>query len=272
MDFHLKLKTPLIVFDLETTGINVISDRIVEYSLVKVMPDGSKTVRTQRINPTIPIPIESSLIHGIYDDDVKDAPTFKQVAKDTAKFMEGADLCGFNMLRFDLPLLVEEFLRVDIDFDISKRKLVDAQRIFHLMEPRTLSAAFAFYCGKELVDAHSAEADTLATYEVLNAQVKKYSGKKMKDAKGNEYIPINDDMESLHNLTAQNMVDLAGRMVFNDKGEPVFNFGKHKGKTVVWVLQSEPQYYDWMMNNDFALNTKQKLTEIKLQQSPLFKK
>lgn len=272
MDLHLKLKSPLIVFDLETTGINVNNDRIVEISLVKVMPDGTQTVRTHRVNPTIPIPVESSMIHGIYDEDVKDEPPFKQIAKEISRFMEGADLCGFNMLRFDLPLLVEEFLRAGVDFDISKRKLVDAQRIFHMMEPRTLSAAYSFYCGKELLDAHSAEADTLATLEVLNAQVAKYSGKKVKDQKGNEYVPVTEDMDSLHQITASKLVDLAGRMVYNDRGEIVFNFGKHKGKTVTWVLEKEPQYYDWIMNNDFALNTKQKLTEIKLQQSPLFKK
>lgn len=263
---NLKLKNPLAFFDLETTGINTVTDRIVEISIVKVMPDGTKDIYTQKVNPEVPIPAETSVIHGIYDEDIKDAPTFKHIAKHVAKFLEGADLCGYNMLKFDLPVLVEELLRSDIVFDIKNKKLIDAQKIFHMMEPRTLSAAYKFYCGKELENAHSAEADTLATYEVLDAQVECYKGVQIKDKAGNLVEPVKNDMQVLHDLTSSNMVDLAGRMVYNSKGIPVFNFGKNRNKPVLQVLKDEPNYYDWMMRSDFPLNTKQKLTEIKLSQ------
>ena len=237
--FHkmaLNLKKPLAFFDLETTGINITTDRIVEISIVKAMPDGSTTIKTHRVNPTIPIPLESSLIHGIYDEDVKDKPTFKSLAHSLTQFLEGADLAGFNIIRFDVPVLVEEFLRAGIDFDISNRKLVDAQRIYHLMEPRTLSAAYKFYCSKELEGAHGAEADTLATYEVLKAQIERYEGKTIKDSDGKEISPIKNDMAVLHELTALQFADLAGRIAFNDKGEEVFNFGKYKGQKVTEVF------------------------------------
>ncbi|MCG8387943.1 MAG: 3'-5' exonuclease [Cytophagales bacterium] len=261
---QLNLKNPLTVFDLETTGTNIVNDRIVEISVVKLMPNGEEIVKTHKINPTIPIPVESSLIHGIYDEDVKDAPTFKNIAKSLAKFLEGSDLAGFNVLKFDIPVLVEEFLRASVDFDVSKRKVVDAQKIFHMMEKRTLSAAYKFYCGKPLEDAHSAQADTLATAEVLKAQVHKYDGQDVLDNLGKKIGVITNDVESLHNLTASNLVDLAGRMVLNHSGEAVFNFGKHRQKKVVDVLRKEPSYYDWMMNGDFPQDTKRRLTEIKL--------
>ncbi|MBX2842223.1 MAG: 3'-5' exonuclease [Flammeovirgaceae bacterium] len=264
---YLKLRNPLAFFDLETTGINVIKDRIVEISIVKVMPSGEQIIKTKKVNPTVPIPAETSMIHGIYDEDVKDAPPFKQMAKEMAKFLEGCDLAGFNILRFDIPLLVEEFLRAGVEFDLNNRKLVDAQKIFHMMEPRTLSAAVKFYCGKELKDAHSAEADTLATFDVLDAQVKKYEGLEFKDPKtGKTSVPVVNDVNALHKITASNMIDLAGRMVYNNQGVAVFNFGKHKNKPVLEVLAKEPGYYDWILKNEFALNTKQKLTEIKLSQ------
>jgi DNA polymerase III subunit epsilon len=258
------LKKPLAFFDLETTGINVVRDRIVEISIVKALPNGELDIRTHRVNPEMPIPLESSMIHGIYEEDIKDCPTFKGIAKSIATFLEGCDLAGFNSNRFDIPLLIEEFLRVGVDFDVKGRRLVDAQRIFHLMEPRSLSAAYKFYCGKDLTDAHSAEADAMATYEVLNAQVVRYAGVKVKDDKGKEVVPIQNDIEILHNLTATRSVDFAGRMVYNDKGEEVFNFGKHSGKRVFDVLKQEPFYYDWMLKGDFSLDTKRKLTEIKL--------
>lgn len=261
---QLKLKKPLAIFDLETTGVNIVHDRVVEICIAKAMVDGQVQVLTKRINPTIPIPIESSLIHGIYDEDIKDAPVFKTVARSLAQFLEGADLAGFNSNRFDVPVLVEEFLRAGVEFDISNRKLVDAQRIFHMMEPRNLSAAYRFYCGKELIGAHGAEADTLATLEVLNAQVHKYDGVAIKDEKGNEYVPIRNDMSALHDLFANNVVDLASRMIYNAKGEEIFNFGKHKDRRVAKILEKEPAYYDWMMKGDFPLDTKRKLTEIKL--------
>jgi len=260
----LNLKKPLAFFDLETTGTNITTDRIVEISIVKAMPDGSTTIKTHRVNPTVPIPLESSLIHGIYDDDVKDKPTFKSLAHGLFQFLEGADLAGFNIIRFDVPVLVEEFLRAEMDFDISNRKLVDAQRIYHLMEPRNLSAAYKYYCGKDLIGAHGAEADTLATYEVLKAQIVKYEGCIIKDQDGKDISPIKNDMTALHELTASQFADLAGRIAFNDKGEEVFNFGKYKNMKVSEVFEKDPSYYDWIMKGDFSLNTKKKVTEIKL--------
>lgn len=263
---NLKLRNPLAFFDLETTGINIAQDRIVEIAVLKVMPNGDQTKYVEKINPTIPIPIESSLIHGIYDEDIKDKPTFKQIAKNLAKMLEGADLAGFNIIRFDVPLLVEEFLRAGVEFDISKRKFIDSQRIYHMMEPRNLSAAYKFYCKKKLEDAHTAEADTIASFEVLDAQVAMYENVAIQDKNGKEYIPVQNDMKALHELTAGATVDFATRMVYNDKGVVVFNFGKYKDQAVLDVLKKDPSYYDWMMKGDFSLNTKQKLTEIKLSQ------
>jgi DNA polymerase-3 subunit epsilon len=263
---NLKLRNPLAFFDLETTGTNITTDRIVEIAVVKVMPNGEQLTKTTRINPTIPIPYEVSLIHGIYDEDVQDKPTFKQIAKELANFLEGADLAGFNILKFDLPMLAEEFLRAGVEFDPSARKVVDVQRIFHLMEPRTLSAAYKFYCQKELVNAHSALADTIATFEVLDAQVEYYKEVAVNGKDGVPFYPVQNDIQALHNLTASNMVDFAGRIVLDDKGVPIFNFGKHKGVPVLEVFKKEPTYYDWMMNGDFPLNTKQKLTQIRLSQ------
>ena len=263
---NLKLKNPLAFFDLETTGINIANDRVVEISILKIMPNGDEEKRTDLVNPGIPIPAETSLIHGIYDDDIKDAPPFKDIAKTLVKFLEGCDLGGFNILRFDVPMIVEEFLRAGVNFDISKRKLIDAQKIFHLMEKRNLSAAYTFYCNETLENAHSAEADTLATFEIFKKQVERYDGQEVLDMKGNKLGVIQNDMEAIHNITLQKMVDLAGRMVYNDNGEEVFNFGKHKGKRVVDILEKEPMYYNWIQKNDFSLDTKRKLTEIKLKQ------
>ncbi len=263
---NLKLRNPLAFFDLETTGINVATDRIVEIAVLKIMPNGEQHKYVEKINPTVPIPLETSLIHGIYDEDIKDKPTFKQIAKNLAKMLEGADLSGFNIIRFDVPMLVEEFLRAGVEFDISKRKFVDSQRIYHLMEPRNLSAAYKFYCHKDLEDAHTAEADTIASFEVLDAQIALYENLVLKDKKGKEYVPIQNDVKLLHDLTASSIVDFASRMVYNDKGVAVFNFGKYKDQPVLDVLKKDPSYYDWMMKGDFPLNTKQKLTEIKLSQ------
>ena len=261
----LNLKNPLVIFDLETTGISISQDRIIEYSFVKIHPNLDKEVKTQRINPTTPIPIESSLIHGIYDKDVADAPTFNEVAKSLAKWLEGCDLGGFNVIRFDVPMLVEEFLRVDVNFETRNRKLIDAQRFFHLMEKRNLSAAYKFYCDKDLDNAHSAEADTLATVAVLEAQVVRYKGKEVKDNLGKLIGVFENDMEKLHDLTFTKMAVLAGRMVYNHNNEIVFNFGKHRGKAVAKIFKSEPSYFDWMMKGDFTRDTKRKLTEIRLQ-------
>jgi DNA polymerase-3 subunit epsilon len=261
---NLNLKNPICFFDLETTGTNITQDRIIEIAVIKVMPNGEYLHKTELVNPTIPIPLESSRIHGIKNEDVKDKPAFKEVAKEYARFFEGADLAGFNILKFDIPILVEEFLRAGVDFDYSRKKIIDAQRIFHLMEKRTLGAAYRFYLNKELNDSHTAEADTQATLEVLMAQIARYDGQPVVDTMGNTIGVIKNDMEVLSQLTAADLVDLAGRIVFNDKGEEVFNFGKHKNKRVVDVFKAEPSYYDWMMNGDFALDTKRKLTEIKL--------
>jgi len=260
----LNIKTPLAFFDLEATGINISTDRIVEISIVKVHPNGKEEILTKRINPTIPIPKEVSLIHGIYDEDVKNEPTFKEVSKELYQFLEGADLAGFNVLKYDIPLLVEEFLRAGIDFDIEKKSLLDAQKIFHMMEKRNLAAAYQFYCGETLENAHSAEADTLATYKVFQAQIERYEGNMAEDLQGNKLGVIENDVKKLHALLNEKMVDLAGRFIFNDDGVECFNFGKHKGKTIEQVIKEEPGYYDWMMKGDFPLDTKRKFTQVKL--------
>lgn len=261
---NLNLRTPIAFFDLESTGTNIATDRIVEISILKVYPDGKEEIKTTLVNPTIPIPKETSVIHGIYDKDVKDAPTFKTLSKELHQFLLGADLAGFNVLKFDIPLLVEEFLRAGIDFDIEKRNILDAQKIFHMMEKRNLAAAYKFYCGKTLENAHSAEADTLATYEVFKAQIEKYVGEEAEDLLGNKLGFFENDMKKIHLLLNEKMVDLAGRFIFNEKGEECFNFGKHKGKTIEAVLKEEPSYYDWMMKGDFPLDTKRKFTQVKL--------
>jgi DNA polymerase-3 subunit epsilon len=251
----LNLKNPLVFFDLETTGINITKDRIVEISLLKVHPNGKEEIKSRLINPEMPIPAQSTAIHGITDDDVKDSPTFKQVAKSLADMLEGCDLAGFNSSRFDVPMLSEEFLRAGVDFDMSKRKFVDVQIIFHKKEQRTLEAAYKFYCDKELQNAHSAEADTIATYEVLKSQLDRYPDLE------NDVTFLSKEYSSFNNN-----VDFAGRIIFDDKGVEVFNFGKHKGKPVVQVLRNEPSYYSWMMDGDFPLNTKQVLTKIRLRE------
>lgn len=249
----LNLKNPLVFFDLETTGINITRDRIVEISLLKVHPNGKEESKTRRINPEMPIPPESTAIHGITDEDVKDCPTFKQVAKSLAGMLEGCDMAGFNSSRFDVPMITEEFLRAGVDFDTSKRKFVDVQIIFHKKEQRTLEAAYAFYCDKQLENAHSAEADVIATYEVLKSQLDKYNDLE------NDVNFLSREYSSFNNN-----VDLAGRIIYNDKGVEVFNFGKHRGKSVTEVLKNEPSYYSWMMDGDFPLNTKQVLTKLRL--------
>ena len=259
----LNLKNPLVIFDLETTGTTISQDRIVEIAMVKAMPDGTVEEKCRKINPTIPIPYETSLIHGIYDDDVKEEPTFKQMAKSLAQFLEGCDLAGFNVLGFDIPMLVEEFLRVNVDFEVENRKIIDAQKIFHLMEKRNLTAAYKFYCDKDLENAHSALADTKATYEVLVAQVEKYEGEEAVDNLGKKVAIFENDMSMLHDLIISNRIDFAGRMILKD-GVETFNFGKHRGKPVAEVLNKEPSYYDWIMRGDFPLDTKRKLTQIKI--------
>jgi DNA polymerase-3 subunit epsilon len=245
----LSLSRPICFIDLETTGINVSADRIVEIAIVKIGVDGTKQVKRRLINPEMPIPKESADVHGITDEMVKDAPSFKVLANEIKQFIEGADIGGFNSNRFDVPMLNEEFLRAGISVDIESRKLLDVQKVFHKMEQRTLSAAYQFYCHKTLEDAHTAEADATATWEVLEAQIEKYP-------------QIGNTVESIVKFTGEEeIVDFARRLII-ENGVIVFNFGKHKGKPVVQVLKEEPQYYDWMMKGDFALHTKQKLTEI----------
>ena len=258
---QLNLKRPLVFFDIESTGLNIATDRIVEISIVKVSPGApgcpnDVEVKTRRINPTIPIPAEATAVHGITDEDVKDCPRFSQIAKSLAQFMQGCDIAGYNSNKFDIPLLAEEFLRAGVDFDFRKRNLVDVQNIFHKKEQRTLKAAYKFYCGRNLDNAHSAEADTMATYEVLEAQLDRYAG--------DEEDPLVNDVEALSKYsTSSRFVDYAGRIVLDDKDEPVFNFGKHKGRPVKEVLAHEPSYYNWMMEGDFTLDTKRQLTQIK---------
>ena len=249
----LNLKKPIIFFDLETTGINVSTDRIVEICYIKVMPNGNELSRNMRINPGMHIPEEASAVHGIYDEDVKDCPTFKEVAQDIANDFQGCDIAGFNSNRFDVPMLAEEFLRAQVNIDLSRHNAVDVQVIYHKLEQRTLSAAYKFYCDKELVDAHSALADTRATYEILMAQLDKYPD------------TLENDIEFLSQYSSfTRNVDYAGRMVYDDAGREVFNFGRYKGMLVSDVLQRDPGYYGWMMNGDFPLNTKQKLTEVRV--------
>lgn len=259
----LNLKRPLAFFDLEATGVNIGIDRIVEISIIKLHPDGLEEVRTWRVHPEMSIPLESSLIHGIYDEHIKDEPVFKHIAELVAEFLADCDLAGFNSNKFDIPMLMEEFLRAGVKFDLDNRHFVDVQNIFHQMEQRTLKAAYQFYCDKQIINAHSAEADTRATMEVLLAQIAKYENQEWEDKKGNKSIPVINDIEALHKFTNLNRpVDFAGRMAYNEDGEEVFNFGKHKGKKVEDVFNIEPSYYSWMMQGDFPLYTKRKLEEI----------
>jgi DNA polymerase III subunit epsilon len=245
----LKIIKPIAFIDLETTGINLGTDKIVEIGIVKILPDGTKTVKRKLINPEMPIPTAASDVHGISNEMVKDAPTFKQAAPSIKQFLDGCDLAGYNSNRFDIPLLVEEFLRAEVDFDMKGRKLIDVQKIFHMMEQRTLSAAYKFYCAKNLEGAHSAEADATATLEILEAQVIRYP-------------ELGNTVETILKFTGEEIiVDFARRFVM-DKGIEIFNFGKYKGRSVAEVLKAEPQYYSWMMKADFPLHTKQKLTEI----------
>ena len=246
----LHLKKPLVFFDLETTGVNVTKDRIVEISYLKVMPDGQEECKTWRVNPQIPIPAQTTTIHGITDEDVKDCPKFSEIAGTLAEQIAGCDLAGFNSNKFDIPLLTEEFMRVGVNFDLNERKCIDVQTIFHKMEPRNLIAAYKFYCGKELSDAHQAASDTRATYEVLLAQLDKYQ-------------ELENNVDALSAFSGLfDHVDLACRLVYNEKGEVIINFGKYKGQLAVEVIRKDPGYYSWIMQSDFAADTKKKFTEI----------
>jgi DNA polymerase-3 subunit epsilon len=262
---NLNLKNPLVFLDLETTGMNIVTDRIVEIALIKVHPDGREEDKVYRINPEMPIPEHVSKIHGIYDDDVKDKPTFKEVAKTIANFIEGCDFAGFNSNRFDIPLLAEEFLRADVDIDLKRRKFIDVQAIFHKMEKRTLAAAYKFYCQRTLEDAHSAMADTRATYEVLKAQLDVYKDEDYEDSHGLKSKPIVNDVQALSDFSSYDTnVDFVGRIVYDENGVETINFGKNKGLSVEKVLKEQPGYYGWILNSEFPLYTKKVLTAIKL--------
>lgn len=250
---NLKLTRPIIFFDLETTGTNISKDRIVELSYVKVLPDGSEESRSRRINPEMHIPEASTAVHNITDEDVADAPTFRQIAKSLLEIFEGCDIAGFNSNRFDVPVLMEEFARAGMNFSIADRRFVDVQNIFHKMEQRTLVAAYRFYCGKELDGAHSAEADTRATYEVLKAQLDRYP-------------ELQNDIDYLSEFSRMGKnIDLAGRIVYNEDNQPTFNFGKHKGKTLREVWERERGFFDWMLQGDFPKNTKDVVLRYKWQ-------
>ncbi len=254
---QLNLTRPIAFFDLETTGTNVVKDRIVEISIYKVQPDGSAETLTKLVNPGIPIPQEVTDIHGITNEQVANEPTFKQLAPTLDQFLHNCDLAGYNSNKFDIPMLIEEFLRCGIEFDIKKRRLVDVQNIFHKMEPRTLKAALKFYCGKELIDAHAAEADTKATYEILLSQIERYKDSDFEDREGKKEKPIKNDIQALHDFSYNhNNADLVGHIGYNKQGKEVFKFGKYKGKRVDEVFIKEPQYFDWMMKADFPLSTK----------------
>ena len=249
---ELNLRRPIAFLDLETTGINVSTDRIVEISVLKISQGGKQEWMSTRINPEMPIPPKSTAIHGITDADVADAPTFREIAKKLVAFLEGTDLAGYNAIKFDIPVLAEEFLRINMDFNFLKRKYIDVQVIFHKKEQRTLAAAYQFYCNRELENAHSSMADTQATFEVLKAQLDRYNDLENDVVKLAEFSSFN------------NNVDFAGRIIYDENGIEIFNFGKHKGKAVEKVFREDPSYYSWMMNGDFPLYTKKILTEIKV--------
>ncbi|MEQ1732325.1 MAG: exonuclease domain-containing protein [Bacteroidia bacterium] len=267
----LHLTKPLAFFDIESTGVEPARDRIVEISILRVNVDNTTNIHTVRVNPTVAIPYETSLIHGIFDKDVANELTFKEQANTLLQFLTNCDLGGYNCIKFDVPLLIEEFLRAELEFDMTDRRIIDVQNIFHIMEPRTLKAAYKFYCGQELINAHSAEADIKATYDVFLAQLQRYDGVEHTNKAGVTSTPIVNDMQALGEFCKMNNnVDFAGRVILNNSGEEVFNFGKHKGRKVTEVFLNDPGYYSWIMNSDFSLNTKKVLQDIRVRNA--FKK
>lgn len=261
----LKINKPFIIFDIESTGVNVGKDKIIEIYMLKISPDGSEKEFYKKLNPGIPIPPESIVFHGITDEDVKDAPLFKDIAGDLLQFIGNADLGGYNSNKFDVPILVEEFLRDGFEFDITKRRFVDVMGIFHKMEPRNLKAAYKFYCNKDLIDAHTAAADARATWEILEKQLEFYEDKEIDDENGKKIKPVSNNIEQLSTFSKlNNNADLVGHLVYNENGEEVFNFGKYKGITVEEVFRREPQYYDWIMKSQFPESTKKLVSAIKL--------
>lgn len=259
---HLNLSRPLAFIDLETTGTDISKDRIVQIAVLKVFPDNSEDTRTRLINPTIPIPSEASNVHGIYDKDVVNARTFKQIARSLLKFIGDSDLAGYNSNKFDFPLLITEFSRCGIDFKLEGRNIIDVQTIFYKMQPRTLKAAYKFYCGEDLVGAHDAENDIRATYEVLKGQIQYYEDVPYEDKDENVSYPIENNMEALAKFTPFDLLDPTRKVIRNDQDEIIFNFGKHKGKTVIETFTENPGYYQWMMNGDFSVFTKRAIKQI----------
>lgn len=262
----LNLTKPLVFIDIEATGLSLTADRIIDIALLKALPGGETQIKTFRVNPGIPIPEETTKIHGIRNEDVKDSPSFGQIAKQIVDFIGNGDLAGYNSNRYDIPLLLEECLRAGIDFDVKNRRLVDVQHIFYMMEPRSLSAAYKFYCNQKLENAHNAEADVKATYEILLAQVERYKGAQIENKKGEIITPIENNVAVLSSHAAGDVkvVDLVGRIILNEQGIEVFNFGKHKDKPVEDIFRKEPAYYHWIMQGDFALYTKKVVTQIYL--------
>ena len=249
---QLNLKAPLVFFDVETTGLDITNDRIVEISILKVMPDGKEEQKTFRVNPTIPIPEHVTRIHGITNEDVASCPVFSEIARTLANYIEECDIAGYNSIKFDIPILAEEFLRVGVFFDFHKRNLIDVQTIFHKMEQRTLAAAYKFYCSKELTAAHSAAADAYATYEILQAQLDRYEN-------------LSNDVGKLSEFSMKTRnFDYAGRVILDDKDVPIINFGKYKGRRALEVMERDPSYYSWIMNSNFTLDTKRVFTELRL--------
>lgn len=262
---ELNLKRPLAFYDLETTGLNVAKDRIIEICIFKVNPNKSTESKTWVVNPDYPISPEASKVHGFKNEDLLDKPLFKNVAVDISRYLDNCDLAGYNILKFDVPLLVEEFLRADVDFDVKNRRMIDVQNIFMKMEQRTLKAAYKFFCGKQLIDAHSAEADTKATFEVLQAQLDKYENEEFEDFEGNVSKPVRNDVDALSEFsTFHRNADLMGQIIYDDNEKEVFNFGKYKGTSVEEIFTKDPSYYAWIMNADFPLFTKKLVTNIKL--------
>ncbi len=261
----LNLSKPLVILDLETTGLNLVTDHIVECCLLKIQTDGTTTIKTHLINPGVPIPPETTKIHGISDSDVADKPSFKELAHELNSFIGHADLAGYNSNKFDIPFLIEEFLKADIDFSLKGRRLIDVQNIFHKMEPRNLKAAYKFYCGRDIINAHTAEADTMATYEILMAQIEKYQNAVYTDNYGKESQPIKNDMQALHDFSFNSKnADIVGHIVYNEKKQETFNFGKYKGRVVEEVLKTDLSYYDWILKSAFPELTKRLIQMIKL--------
>jgi DNA polymerase-3 subunit epsilon len=262
---QINLTKPIIFLDIEATGLTIGLDRIVEICLLKVNIDNNTEILTKRVNPEMPIPEKVSKIHGIYEKNIINAPTFKQIAPELLKFIANSDFAGYNSNKYDMPLLAEEFLRVEADFDLKGRRLIDVQNIFHFMEPRNLGAAYKFYCNKTIENAHSAEADVMATFHVFKAQLERYENIFHEDEKGNKFKPVQNDIGKICELTTRTKnADLAGRIIFNENNVEVFSFGKHKDKPVEEVFVKEPSYYNWMMQGDFPLYTKRIITQIRL--------